>query len=257
MGRRSRRTDRHRQLAPRAAQLEDEPYWPALARLVDWADEHTISTVWSCLAAHAAVHRLDGIARQPFDGKLFGVFDCMKIANHPLVGFGPGRVANAAFALQRAAGAGPRGRRATASWRAPTPPAPIFSLSSGRASSSSCKAIPEYDAGALLREYRRNVWRFLDGESEAYPVLPHGYFTDTASDALRTFRQRALERRDTALLEQFPAAIVGRELAAPWRDAAARLYSNWLGYLARNRARRLGTIGPKAPVQGSANSVHA
>ena len=46
---------------PKAASFEDEPYWPALARLIDWAEKRTASTIWSCLASHAAAHRLDGI----------------------------------------------------------------------------------------------------------------------------------------------------------------------------------------------------
>jgi len=241
---------------PRADRIEDEPYWPALAQLIDWADDHTISSVWSCLAAHAAVCRLDGIARRPFDSKLFGVFDCTKVANHPLVGTGPGvwQVPHSRYNELPEKALAEKGYCILS--RSDAAGADLF-IKQRRSLYVFLQGHPEYDATALFGEYRRDVRRYLGGEAEHYPELPHGYFTDTASDALRTFRQRALERRDTALLEQFPAAIVGRELAAPWRDAAARLYSNWLGYLARNRARRLGTIGPKAPVQGSANSVHA
>ena len=44
--------------------LRDEPYWPSFTRLVDWARTDTSSTVWSCLAAHAAILHLDGIARR-------------------------------------------------------------------------------------------------------------------------------------------------------------------------------------------------
>jgi homoserine O-succinyltransferase len=50
---------------PRAARLAGEPYWPALARLIEWAADHTTSTAWSCLAAHAVVFHLDGIERRP------------------------------------------------------------------------------------------------------------------------------------------------------------------------------------------------
>jgi homoserine O-succinyltransferase len=32
---------------PRAANMKDEPYWPALSALVDWARENTASTIWS------------------------------------------------------------------------------------------------------------------------------------------------------------------------------------------------------------------
>src|SRR6516165_8889898 len=40
---------------PQTPELAHEPYWPALTRLIDWAEDNTISTIWSCLAAHAAV----------------------------------------------------------------------------------------------------------------------------------------------------------------------------------------------------------
>src|SRR4051794_24237826 len=46
---------------PKAADLRDEPYWPELARLIDWARRATRSTLFSCLAAHAAALHLDGI----------------------------------------------------------------------------------------------------------------------------------------------------------------------------------------------------
>ncbi|MGH8259068.1 MAG: homoserine O-acetyltransferase/O-succinyltransferase family protein, partial [Steroidobacteraceae bacterium] len=70
---------------PRTPALEDEPYWPTLSRLIDWAGEHTISTIWSCLAAHAVVYRLDGIMRRRLPEKLSGVIPCQKAADHPLV----------------------------------------------------------------------------------------------------------------------------------------------------------------------------
>ena len=37
---------------------------------------HTASTIWSCLAAHAAVLHVDGIERRLLTEKCFGVFDC-------------------------------------------------------------------------------------------------------------------------------------------------------------------------------------
>src|SRR5580658_5995086 len=40
---------------PRAKDLRDEPYWKTLSQVVDWARDNTTSTIWSCLAAHAAV----------------------------------------------------------------------------------------------------------------------------------------------------------------------------------------------------------
>lgn len=220
---------------PKAASLEDEPYWPALAGLIDWADEHTTSTIWSCLASHAATYRLDGIERLPLGHKMFGVFDCDKAEDHPLV-------------------------RGPARWK--TPHSRHNGLSEevlerfgyrilSRSSEAGvdmfvrernslfvfCQGHLEYDASALFGEYRRDVRRFLAGENEIYPELPHNCFGDAAVAALLEFRDEALTRRDAALLERFPAGAVAQDLSAPWREAATRIYANWLDYLSARQSR--------------------
>ena len=70
---------------PRASNLMDEPYWRSLTQIVEWAEHNTYSTVWSCLAAHAAVLHLDGIVRRSLGNKLFGVFECARVADHQLM----------------------------------------------------------------------------------------------------------------------------------------------------------------------------
>jgi homoserine O-succinyltransferase/O-acetyltransferase len=228
--------------SPHAAQLEDEPYWPALARLVDWADEHTISTVWSCLAAHAAVHRLDGIARRPFGGKLSGIFECTKIANHALVGFGPGawRMPHSRYNDLPEQALAASGYRILA--RSEAAGADLF-VKRRQSLFVFLQGHPEYDAGALLREYRRDVGRFLDGESDAYPVLPSGYFGAAAEAAMLAFAERASAKRHAALMAEFPCPETA-ELTAPWNGAAIWLFTNWLTYLGRQRAHRLGSAVP-------------
>ena len=69
---------------PRQANLRNEPYWSALASVLDWAESNTVSTILSCLAAHAGVLHSDGINRHPLSDKQFGVFDFSRAANHPL-----------------------------------------------------------------------------------------------------------------------------------------------------------------------------
>ena len=70
---------------PRAGRLPDEPYWERLAALVDWAEHNTISTIWSCLAAHAAVLHLDGVERHRLGQKCSGVFACRVVGDAPLL----------------------------------------------------------------------------------------------------------------------------------------------------------------------------
>jgi homoserine O-succinyltransferase/O-acetyltransferase len=74
---------------PRTAVLADEPYWHSLTKLVDWAQENTTSTLWSCLAAHGAVYHLDGIERQKFPEKLSGVFECARAGVHRMLADAP------------------------------------------------------------------------------------------------------------------------------------------------------------------------
>ena len=63
-------------MEPRRPALEDEPIWASITKLARWAEDQAIPTIWSCLAAHAAVLHLDGIARSQLPEKLSGVFRC-------------------------------------------------------------------------------------------------------------------------------------------------------------------------------------
>ena len=70
---------------PRAANLTEEPYWGPLTQVLEWAEHHTVSTILSCLAVHAAVLYSDGIDRCALPHKCFGVFDFDKAADHPIL----------------------------------------------------------------------------------------------------------------------------------------------------------------------------
>jgi homoserine O-succinyltransferase len=74
---------------PRAARLTDEPYWTALTQIMDWARENTISSVYSCLAVHAAVLHMDGVERHKLPAKCIGVFAQTKTRDHPLMHYVP------------------------------------------------------------------------------------------------------------------------------------------------------------------------
>src|ERR1700719_1687140 len=67
---------------PNAATLPEEPFWQELTEIIDWAKTNTRSTIWSCLAAHAAVLHLDGVERQRLATKCSGIYDCFAVAEH-------------------------------------------------------------------------------------------------------------------------------------------------------------------------------
>src|SRR5271154_5038911 len=69
---------------PRTPSLREEPYWTRLGQLVEFAERSTISSIWSCLAAHAAALHLDGVERVRFSQKLCGVYAHSISGDHPL-----------------------------------------------------------------------------------------------------------------------------------------------------------------------------
>ena len=69
---------------PHQPSLRDEPYWPTLTQVFDWAEQNTFSTVLSCLAAHASVLHGDGVNRHRLPDKQFGVFGSTKKCDHAL-----------------------------------------------------------------------------------------------------------------------------------------------------------------------------
>jgi homoserine O-succinyltransferase len=217
---------------PKAARLTDEPYWGALARLIDWAERRTISTVWSCLAAHAAVYRLDGIDRRLFPRKLSGLFDCEVQQKHALVeGCGASwRVPHSRLNDVPEEALAPHGYRVLT--RAAGIGADLF-VKESEALHLFVQGHLEYEGETLGREYRRDVKRFLRGERPGYPDLPCDCFGDELAAALLDFRACALERRDVGLMQQFPPLPAS---IAPWRGVATRLYRNWLDCLAQGRA---------------------
>jgi homoserine O-succinyltransferase len=219
---------------PLAQDLVDEPYWESLTRLVDWTELNTYSSVWSCLAAHAAVLHLDGVARRRLADKRFGVFECARISAHPLT-----------------AGLPPRIRMPHSRWN--ELPEHALTASGYRVLTRSAEAgvdmfvrhghsmfvffqgHPEYEPQTLLLEYRRDVRRFLRREREAYPPVPQGYFDPAAVAALDALRERALSNPDEALLAEVPVTL-GETIEHTWRSAAVRAYRQWLRYMSAQKA---------------------
>ncbi len=222
---------------PRAADLKDEPYWESLTRVLEWAENHTYSTILSCLAAHAGILHLDGIARRPLGDKRFGVFECVRVSDHPLTASAPSRlqmpqsrwneVSEEALlacgyrVLTRSVGAGVdsfvKQRKS------------LFVFFQGH---------PEYDATTLLLEYRRDIGRFLRRERETYPPMPHGYFDEETVAALTALRERAWLDRREELLAEFPTAMAAGKVTNTWRSTGESLYRNWLQYIGAQKQRK-------------------
>jgi len=220
---------------PTAQDIVDEPYWESLTRVIDWADHNTYSSIWSCLATHAAVRCIDGIKRRRLAEKRFGLFEFVRASNHVLTAgcsasthvphsrwndLAEAELVDHGYCILRRARDGSvdsfvKKRES------------LFVLFQGH---------PEYEANTLLREYRRDVGRFLRGERDTYPTMPHGYLSSQEIDALTNLQLRALEDRREELLHEFPAGMADKTITTRWRPNAVKLYTNWLNYLCEQKA---------------------
>jgi homoserine O-succinyltransferase/O-acetyltransferase len=216
---------------PHAPRLRDEPYWPRLAQLLEWADAHTASSIWSCLAAHAAAEHFDGIGRRRLAEKRCGVYRHSLLAGHPLLA---GVAAPLAMPHSRWNELPLEALRAAGYQvlsSSPETGADAF-VRHARSVMLFFQGHPEYEDTTLLKEYRRDVGRYLKGQQAHYPTLPHGYFSAEAIACLERFRKRAAGQRAPELLGQFPFAAAAVGLTNSWRPAAVTIYRNWLDFIA-------------------------
>jgi len=219
---------------PKAAVLSDEPFWGRLAELIDYAAAETISSVFSCLAAHAAVLHLDGIQRRRLTAKRFGVYEQEVTAAHALTrdlgtrlraphsrwnDLPEARLIEAGYTiLSRSDAAGVDGfMRAQRS---------LLLLFQGH---------PEYEDRTLLKEYQRDVGRFLTGEYTQYPAPPEGYFAREALDLIAEFEQGLRSGRYAEPANVFPFTAVAATLRNTWTSSAVAVYRNWLDYIASRK----------------------
>jgi homoserine O-succinyltransferase len=204
-----------------------------------------VSTIWSCLAAHAAVLHADGIARRPLQEKKFGVFDCEIASIHPLTtGMKPRlSVPHSRYndLPERALAAG--GYRLLT--RSTAAGADAFVREEqGGSLFVFFQGHPEYETDTLAREYRRDVGRFLRGKQEHYPAAPEGYFNDAATALVNDFRARAVSDRRARLMADFPFAALEPALENTWRRSAIDIYENWIVYLKDRKAERRTAMVP-------------
>ena len=224
---------------PKSGDLRDEPYWPQLAHLIDWAETGTISTLFSCLAAHAAVLHLDGIARRPLARKLSGVFESRRVEDDPLF-FNMAPVLAVPHSRRNdiaAADLTDKGYRILSTLQ--DGQADIFTREPpGHSRFVFFQGHPEYDAGTLGREYLRDMGRFLRGEMAAAPAIPLHYFDRATEDRLAATAAAG----DDALAPY--AQIVGGALPRQeWRGNTVKLFANWLTLVAAAKARRVASRG--------------
>jgi homoserine O-succinyltransferase/O-acetyltransferase len=221
---------------PQAERLNKEPYWEELVELIEWAKLHTTSTILSCLAAHAGVLHLDGVERRPLPEKCTGVFAPAAETTHPLVGK-QGRVRLIPHSRYNGLS---RTELEQAGYV-------ILTSSPGCGVDSFVKCFgsqfvflqghPEYDANSLAREYRRDMDRYLRGETEGKPARPSGYFGAEAEAELDAVERSAHEDRCRMQIKDISIIDALSPAEATWREAAIAFYRSWIEMIANTNFR--------------------
>jgi homoserine O-succinyltransferase len=230
---------------PVHSDLRQEPYWHAMTDVLDWAERNTTSTILSCLAAHAGVLHSDGVQRQRLPDKKFGVFESDSVRDHALtrhalrpIQFPHSRwnevredaLASAGYSvLTKSAAAG----------------VDIFVKQKRKSLFVHFQGHPEYTALTLMKEYRRDIKRFLRQERETYPSIPQGYFDVASTKLLCEFRDLALAHPSEERLAVFPDGFLAATLKNTWQASAICVYRNWLQHVAsrKNDNPRLVRVG--------------
>jgi homoserine O-succinyltransferase/O-acetyltransferase len=214
--------------------LTAQPFFEPLAEVMAWAHEHVTSTLCSCLATHALLQRFHGVVRQPLAQKRWGVFGHrVVVPDHPLL-----RSSNTRFDA-------PHSR-----WNEVTPAQVTaagmrvlvesdagdlhLATSADGIRTVYLQGHPEYDTVSLLKEYRRELDRFLAGELAAPPPTPANYLGPEAEAIVAEHVTAALAARDAGdPVPAFPETQLAPLIDNTWADSGRALFGNWLGIVYR------------------------
>ena len=210
--------------------LDQEPFWEPLVEVVNWAHENVASTLCSCLATHALVKHRYNIDRLPMPQKRWGVYS-HRITHHrhPLT-----RGINTRFDAPHSrwntitrAHCEQAGMRVLAE----SPEAGVhLAVCRDQFSVIYFQGHPEFDANSLLKEYKREMLRFLEGELGEPPPNPENYFCEQAKEVTGGYIRRLLEaQKNKQPLPEFPEDQLRLLVDDTWGDTGKAIINNWLG----------------------------
>ena len=219
-----------------------EPFWEPLIEIIGWAHEHVTSILCSCLATHAVLQFQHGQKRRRLPAKRWGVYRHRVIdRTHPLV-----NDVNTLFDVPHS--------RFNEIGRDQFGAAGLHVLAESQeagvhlaVSEDLFRVVyfqghPEYDIHSLLKEYKREVVRFAEGERENYPPFPENYFCLQTQAILDEHRDRLIAARAKGQpLPAFPEELIASRLHNTWHDTAEEVINNWIGkvYQVTNMDRKL------------------
>lgn len=221
---------------PLTATLSDETYWDELARLIETSVGRTGSVLLSCLSAHAAMQLLDGVVRTPLAEKCTGVFPQKIVGTHPITEgidepllLPHSRLNEVSVSSAERSGYQVIMRSNQHGWS-------VASKNVRGTELLLLQGHPEYSPSSLLREYRRDVERFIHGRRNQLPPLPTDCVAPVDRARLIALHGRLLEGyKEATLFDSLEFEQVAHRIEWPWKIAAIRFFTNWLALVQRQK----------------------
>jgi len=234
-------------------ELSNQPFWEPLIRVIDWAAENVTSTLCSCLATHAVLEFRYGQKRVPQPEKTWGVFP-HRVVNprHPLV-----TDINTRFDVPHS-----RWNVITREQFEAAGLQVLVESDVGVHLATSADGIrfvffqghQEYDTISLLKEYKRDLLLYLEGQSTICPPFPKNYLGVQEQSILNEYRSRYADAsKNNTQRPDFPEDLIKPHLDNTWHDTAEAVVGNWMGsvYQVTNRDRHkpfMDQIDPNNPL---------
>ncbi len=211
-------------------ELSEQPFWAPLIDVIDWAYENVTSTLCSCLATHAVMEFRYAQKRRPLGYKRWGVYS-HNVTNldHPLVTGVNTRfdVPHSRFNQIDQAQFESAGLHVLVN---STEAGVHLAVSEDQFRLVFFQGHPEYDRISLLKEYKREVLRYCNNETESYPPFPDNYFSPQSQAILNEHKSRLNAARDAGrAIPEFPERLVSQHVHNTWHDTAEAIINNWIG----------------------------
>ena len=211
-------------------ELSTQPFWQPLIEVIDWAYANVTSTLCSCLATHAVLEFRYGQKRRPLGFKRWGVYSHRVLSRtHPLI-----VGVNTRFDVPHSR----FNQIDRAQFDAAKLPVLVESEIGGvhlAASEDQFRLVflqghPEYDSISLLKEYKREVLRFIHGDSNEYPPFPENYFSLQQQAILDEYKFAVTRAKGNGnTIPEFPEEFISQDLDNTWHDTAEAIINNWIG----------------------------
>ena len=221
---------------PATSDITSEAFWVPMMEIIEWGRKNVSSMLCSCLATHAVLNHYHGVERVRLRQKRWGVY------SHHVTGSDHPLVENVASPAD-----GPHSH--------------VFDVSPEQMEQAGCNVLisskevgvylavtsdpcefvffqghPEYNAISLLKEYKREVTRFIEDERPDYPPYPENYLPAQAKALLEPFKQSVMKAHDRyEAAPEFPEEQLSFYVANTWTEAGKIIYRNWLNALAAGK----------------------